>query len=96
MGREIAVSKQDFKRRNMEADTVSYCANVSSPLQFRQRGRQLPKLLEGDMTHGYKGMMAARSSACRSVIATGSKHEDLIGTELVQGYLHTVMRLYVR
>lgn len=35
------------------------------------------------MIYGYKGMMVVRSSVCRSVIAIGSKYEDLIGIELV-------------
>lgn len=60
--RKIAIRGQEFKRRNLKGDIITYCANVSNTTQFRQRSRQLPKLLEGDMTHGHKKIMAARGS----------------------------------
>lgn len=52
--------EQMFKRRNLREDIVSSCTNVSSPLQFRQKGGQLiPEPVEGDKTHGHNRTMAA-------------------------------------
>lgn len=50
------------KKPEREYTIGSYCTNVSSPPQFRQRSEQLPKLLEGDMTHGHNKIMAARDN----------------------------------